>query len=152
MLTQVHDMGVVGTRVPPALEQKVQEYCRGLGKTPSQWLRELIEGELAGKTPSPALGNAIQGLAASVSDNAKLVGTILAVSIGLYKALVQIEMLNHPERAKELENIHREFSQRLLEGMPAKEQLTVEMGLKISDLASEIERIKGEKQTDQGGL
>jgi hypothetical protein len=138
-------MGVVGTRVPLALEQKVQEQCRGLGKTPSQWLRELIDRELSGKTPSPAIGDAIQGVAASVSDSAKLVGTILAVSLGLYKTLVQIEMLNHPERAKELENIQREFSERLLEGTPAKEQLTIEMGLKISDLASEIERIKGEK-------
>ena len=138
-------MGVVGTRLPPALEQKVQEYCSGLGKTPSQWLRELIEGELVGKTPSPAIGDAIQGLAGSVSDNAKLAGTILAVSIGLYKAFVQIEMLNHPERAKQLDNIHREFAERLLKGIPANEQLTIEMGLKISDLKSEIERIKGGK-------
>jgi len=139
-------MGVVGTRVPPALEQKVQEYCRGLGKTPSQWIRELIEREVFGKTPNPAIGDAVQGLAGLVSDNTKLVGTILAVSVGLFKTLVQIEMLNHPERAKQLEDIHREFSQGLLESIPAKEQLTIEMGLKISDLASEIERIKGEKQ------
>jgi len=139
-------MGVVGTRMPPVLEQKVQEYCRGLGKTPSQWLRELIERELSGKTPSPAVGDAIQGLAASVSDSAKLVGTILAVSLGLYKTLVQIEMLNHPERAKQLENIRREFSDRLLESIPAKEQLAIEVGLRISDLASEIERIKGGKR------
>ena len=145
-------MGVVGTRVPPVLERKALDHCRGLGKTPSQWLRELIENELSGKTPSPAVGDAIHGLAASVSDNAKLMGAILAVSVGIFKTLVQIEMLNHPERAKQLENIHREFWERLPEGIPAEEQLTIEMGLKISDLASEIERIKGEKQTDQGGL
>lgn len=139
-------MGVVGTRMPLDLEQKVQEHCRGLGKTPSQWLRELIERELSGKTPSPAIGDAVQGLAGLVSDNTKLVGTILGVSVGIYKAVVQIEMLNHPERAKQLENIHREFWERLLEGIPVKEQLAIEVGLKISDLASEIERIKGEKR------
>lgn len=138
-------MGVVGTRMPPALEQKVQEHCRSLGKTPSQWLRELIEKELHGKTPSPAIGDAVQGLAGLVSDNTKLVGTILAVSVGIFKALVQIEMLNHPERAKQLENIHREFSDRLLDSIPAKEELAIEVGLRISDLASEMERIKGEK-------
>ena len=138
-------MGVVGTRMPSALEQKVQEHCRGLGKTPSQWLRELIEKELSGKTPSPAIGDAVQGLAGLVSDNTKLVATILAVSVGIFKALVQIEMLNHPQRAKQLENINREFSERLLESIPAREQLAIEVGLKISDLASEIQRIKGQK-------
>ena len=132
--------------MPPALGQEVQEHCHGLGKTPSQWIRELVEKELSGKKPSPAIGDAVQGLSGLVGDNTKLVGTILAVSVGIYKTLVQIEMLDHPERAKQLENIHREFSERLLEAIPAKEQLTIEMGLKISDLASEIERIKGEKQ------
>lgn len=140
-------MGVVGTRLPPALGQKVQEHCQGLGKTPSQWVRELIEKELSGKAPSPAIGDAIHGLAALVSDNTKLMATIVAVSVGILKTLVHMEMLDHPERAKQLENIQREFWERLLESIPAKEQLTIEMGLKISDLASEIERIKGEKQT-----
>ena len=142
-------MGVVGTRVPPALEQKVQEYCYGLGKTPSQWLRELIERELSGKTPRPAIGDAIQGLAGLLSDNAKLVGTVLAVSVGMYRALSQIELLNHPEKAKQLESIQREFAARLLETAPAREQLTIELGLKVSDLASEIERMKGIRQIDQ---
>ena len=139
-------MGVVGTRLPPALGQRVQEHCHGLGKSPSQWVREVIEKELSGKTPSPAIGDAIQGLAGLVGNNTKLVGTILAVSVGVYKTLVQMEMLNHPQRAKQLESIHRQFSERLLESIPAQEQLTIEMGLKISDLASEIERIKGKKQ------
>ena len=127
-------MSVVGTRVPPDLGQKVQEHCRGLGKTPSQWLRELVERELFDKIPNPALGDAIQVLSGLVSDTTKFASTILAVSIGLYKTLIQIEMLNHPERAKQLEDIHREFSERLLESVPAKELFTVEMGLKISDL------------------
>ena len=139
-------MGVVGTRVPPPLGQRVQEHCRGLGKTPSEWLRELVERELAGKTPNPALGDAVQRLAELVSDNSKLAGTILAVAVGTYKALVQIEMVNHADTAKQIEQIDREFRAWLLENMPAKEQLTIEMGLRISDLASEIEKIKGQKQ------
>ena len=138
-------MGVVGTRVPPALEQRVQQHCCGLGKTPSEWIRELIERELSGKTPNPAVGDAIQGLAGLVADNTRLAGAILAISVGVYKALVQNEILNHPERAAQIKKGHREFAERLLESMPAKEQLTIEMGLRISDLASEIERIKGEK-------
>ncbi|OGO05562.1 MAG: hypothetical protein A2Y60_06725 [Chloroflexi bacterium RBG_13_54_9] len=143
-------MGVVGTRVPPALGQRVLEHCRGLGKTPSEWLRELVERELAGKTPNPAVGDAVQHLSELVGDNTKLVGTILAVAIGTYKALVQIEMVNHPDRTGQLEQIDRQFRERLLEKMPAKEQLTIETGLRISDLASEIERIRGEKQIQRG--
>lgn len=134
-------MPVVGARVPLALEQRVQQHCHGLGKTPSEWIRELLERELSGKTPSPALGEAVQGLVGSVSHNTQLAATILAVSVGIYKALVQVEMLNHPERAKELADIHRELGQKL-----AEEKLTIETGLRISDLASEIERIKGERQ------
>ncbi len=145
-------MGVVGTRVPLALGQQVQEHCRGLGKTHSEWLRELIERELAGKTPNPAIGDAVQRLDALVSDNAKLVGTILAVAVGTYKALVQIEMVNHAETAKQIEQIDREFRGWLLENIPDKEQLTIEMGFRVSDLTSEIERIKGDKQIQRGLL
>ena len=139
-------MGVVGTRLPPGLGLKVLEHCRGLGKTPSEWLRELIEKELAGKMPSPAVGDAIQRLDELINDNTALVGTILAVAAGTYKALVQIEMVNHADTAKQIEQIDREFRAWLLENIPAKEQLTIEMGFRVSDLTSEIERIKGEKQ------
>ena len=139
-------MGVVGTRLAPGLGQRVLEHCRGLGKTPSEWLRELIERELAGKTPNPAVGDAIQRLDELINDNTALVGTILAVAAGTYKALVQIAVLNHPERTEQLARIDREFQERLFKSIPAREQITIEMGLRVSDLASEIERIKGEKQ------
>lgn len=138
-------MPVVGARVPLALEQRVQQHCHGLGKTPSEWIRELLERELSGKTPSPALGDAVQGLAALVGHNTQLLGTVLAVSVGVYKALVQMEVLSHPERAKQIEDIHRQFAA-TMEGIPAQEQVAVETGLRISDLASEIARIRNEKQ------
>ena len=142
-------MGVVGTRVSPVLEQNIRDYCRGLGKTPSIWLRELVEREILGKTPSPAVGDAIKGLNELTSDNAKFVIGILAVSLNIYNALIQSEISNHPERAKQLEKVRSEFVGGLLKTLPLKEQLTVEMGVRISDLASEIERIKAEKQIKQ---
>jgi len=142
-------MGVVGTRVSPVLEQNVREHCLALGKTPSVWLRELVEKEISGKAPSPAVGDAIKGLNELTSDNAKLVIGILAVSLSVYNTLIQGEISNHPERAKQLENTHREFVGGLLKNLPLKEQLTVEMGVRISDLASEIERVKAEKQIQE---
>jgi len=142
-------MGVVGTRVSPVLEQNIRDYCRGLGKTPSIWLRELVEREILGKTPSPAVGDAIKGLNELTSDNAKFVIGILAVSLNIYNALIQSEISNHPERAKQLQKAHSELVGGLLKNLPLKEQLTVEMGVRISDLASEIERIKAEKQIKQ---
>jgi len=142
-------MGVIGTRVSSVLEQNIQDYCRGLGKTTSQWLRELIEKEISGKTPNPALGDAINGLSNLAADNAKFMIGILAVSLGIYNTLIRGEISSHPERAKQLEQAHSEFVGRLLKNLPLKEQLTVEMGIRISDLATEIERIKSEKQIQQ---
>lgn len=142
-------MGVIGTRVSPALEENILTYCRGLGKTISQWLRELMEKEISGKTPSPAVGDAIKGLSGLVSDNAKFMIGMLAVSLGIYNTLIRGEISSHPERAKQLEKAHSEFVGGLLKNLPLKEQLTVEMGVRISDLATEIERIKAEKQIQQ---
>ncbi len=133
-------MGVVGTRIPPVLEQNIREHCLALGKTPSVWLRELVEREISGKTPSPAVGDAIKGLNGLVSDNAKLVIGILAVSLGIYNSLIESEISNHPERAKQLEEAHREFVGSLIKNLPLKEYLTVEMGVRISDLSSEIQQ------------
>ena len=142
-------MGVVGTRVPPVLEQNIRDHCRGLGKTPSVWLRELIEREIWGKTPSPAVGDAIKGLSEVVSDNAKFMIGILAASLGIYNTIIQGEISDHPEKAKQLEKTHREFIAGLLKNLPLKEQVTVEMGIRITDLATEIERIKAEKQLER---
>ena len=142
-------MGVVGTRLSPALGQNVQNYCRSLGKTPSVWLRELIEREISGKPPSPAVGDAIKLINELVSDNAKLVIGMLAVSLGIYNTIIQSEISNHPERAKQLEKAHSEFVGGLLKNLPLKEHLTVEMGVRITDLATEIKRIKAEKQIQQ---
>jgi hypothetical protein len=113
------------------------------------WLRELIEQEISGKTPGPAVGDAIKGLSELTSDNAKFVTGILAVSLSIYKTLIQSEISNHPERAKELQKAHSELLGGLLKNLPLKEHLTVEMGVRISDLATEIERIKSEKQIQQ---
>ena len=142
-------MGVVGTRVSPVLEQNIRDHCRGLGKTPSIWLRELAEKEISGKTPSPAVGDAINGLNELTSDNAQFVIGILAVSLGIYNTLIQSEISNHPERAKQLEKAHSEVVGGLLKNLPLKEQVTVDMGIRITDLASEIERIKSKKQIQQ---
>ncbi len=142
-------MGVIGTRLPPVLEQNIRDHCHGLGKTPSEWLRELVEREISGKMPSPAVGDAIKVVNELVSENAKFMIGILAVSLGIYNTLVQSEISNHPERAKQLEKAHSEFVVGLLKNLPLKEQLTVEMGVRITDLASEIERIKAEKQIQQ---
>ena len=139
-------MGVVGTRVSPVLEQNIQDHCRGLGKTPSIWLRELVEREISGKTPSPAVGDAIKGINELVSDNTKLIIGILAASVGIYNTIIQGEILDHPDKAKQLGKAHGEFVAGLLKNLPLKEQLTVEMGVRITDLATEIERIKGKKQ------
>ena len=142
-------MGVVGTRVSPVLEQNIRDHCRGLGKTPSIWLRELVEREISGKAPSPAVGDAIKGLNELVSDNAKFMIGIMTVSVGVYNTLIQSEISNHPEKAKQLEKTHSEFVGELLKNLPLKEHLNVEMGVRITDLASEIERIKAEKQLQQ---
>ena len=142
-------MGVVGTRVSPVLEQNIRDHCHGLGKTPSVWLRELVEREISGKTPSPAVGDAIKGLSELTSDNAKFVIGILAVSLGMYNTLIQSEISNHPERAKQLQKAYSELVGGLLKNLPLKEQLTVEMGIRITDLATEIERIKSKKQLQQ---
>jgi len=142
-------MGVVGTRVSPVLEQDIREHCRGLGKTPSIWLRELVEREISGKVPIPAVGDAIKGLNELTSDNAKLVIGILAVSLNIYNTLIQSQISNHPERAKQLESVRSEFVGGLLKNLPLKEHLTVEMGVRITDLADEIERVKAEKQIQQ---
>ena len=138
-------MSVVGTRVSPVLEQNIRDYCHGLGKTPSVWLRELIEREIQGKIPTPAVGDAIKGLSELVSDNAKFIIGILAASLGIYNTIIQSEISDHPERAKQLEKAHRELVGGLLKNLPLKEQLTVEMGIRITDLATEIERIKSKK-------
>jgi len=142
-------MGVVGTRVSPVLEQNVREHCLALGKTPSIWLRELVEREISGKTPSPAVGDAIKELNELTTDNAKLMVGILAVSVGVYNTQIQSEISNHPEKAKQLEEARREFVAGLLKNLPLKEHLTVEMGVRITDLAGEIERVKAEKQIQQ---
>ena len=142
-------MGVVGVRVSPILEQNVRDHCLGLGKTPSVWLRELIEREISGKAPSPAVGDAIKGLNELTSDNAKFMIGIMAVSVGVYNTLIQSEISNHPEKAKQLEEARREFVAGLLKNLPLKEHLTVEMGVRVTDLASEIERVKAEKQIQQ---
>ena len=142
-------MGVVGTRVSPVLEQNIRDHCRGLGKTPSIWLRGLVEREISGKTPSPAVGDAIKGLNEVASDNTKFMVGILAVSVGVYNTLIQGEISNHPEQAKQLEEARREFVTGLLKNLPLKEHLTVEMGVRVTDLASEIERVKGKKQIQQ---
>lgn len=139
-------MAVIGTRVSPTLEQSVRTHCRCLGKTPSVWLRELMEKEISGKPPSPAVGDAIKELNQLVSDSAKLMGGILAVSLSACNILVQSEVSNRPEKAEQLEKAHSEFITGLLKNLPLKEKLTVETGVRISDLASEIERIKAEKQ------
>ncbi len=139
-------MGVVGARLTPVLEQNFRDHCLGLGKTPSVWLRELIEREISGKTPTPAVGDAIKGLNELTSDNAKFVFGILSVSLGIYSTLVQSQISDHPEKAKQLENTHRELVGGLLKTLPLKEQLTVEMGVRISDLAGEIERVKSKKR------
>ena len=142
-------MGVIGTRLSPVLEQDVREHCLALGKTPSIWLRELVEREISGKAPSPAVGDAIKGLNELVSDNAKFMIGIMTVSVGVYNTLIQSEISNHPEKAKQLEKTHSEFIGGLLKNLPLKEHLNVEMGVRITDLASEIERIKAEKQLQQ---
>ena len=142
-------MGVIGTRVTPILEQSVRTHCRGLGKTPSVWLRELIEKEISGKTPNPAVGDAITQLSQSISDNAKVMSGILAVSLSACNILVRSEVSNRPETAEQLEKTHSEFVTGLLKDLPLKEKLTVETGVRISDLATEIERIKAEKQLQQ---
>jgi len=142
-------MGVVGTRVSPVLEQNVREHCLALGKTPSVWLRELVEREISGKMPSPAVGDAIKGLNELVSGNTKFMVGIMAVSVGVYNTLIQGEISNHPEQAKQLEEARREFVTGLLKNLPLKEHLNVEMGVRVTDLASEIERIKAEKQLQQ---
>ena len=142
-------MGVVGTRVSSVLEQNIQDHCRSLGKTPSIWLRELVEREISGKTPSPAVGDAIKGLNELTSDNTKFMVGILAVSVGVYNTLIQSEISNHPEQAKQLEEARREFVAGLLKNLPLKEHLTVEMGVRVTDLASEIERVKDKKQLQQ---
>jgi len=139
-------MGVIGTRVTPFLEQSVRTHCRGLGKTPSVWLRELIEKEISGRTPSPAVGDAITQLSQSISDNAKVMSGILAVSLSACNILVRSEVSNRPETAEQLERTHSEFVTGLLKDLPLKEKLTVETGVRISDVASEIERIRAEKQ------
>lgn len=74
---------------------------------------------------------------------------ILAVSLNVYNALIQSEISNHPERAKQLEKAHSELVGGILKNLPLKEQLTVEMGVRVTDLASEIERIKNKKQIQQ---
>jgi len=142
-------MGVIGTRVTPILEQSVRTHCRGLGKTPSVWLRELIEKEISGKTPNPAVGDAITQLSQSISDNAKVMSGILAVSLSACNILVRSEVSNRPETAEQLEKTHSEFVTGLLKDLPLKEKLTVETGVRISDLATEIERIKAEKQIQE---
>jgi len=142
-------MGVVGTRVSPVLEQNVREHCLALGKTPSVWLRELVEREISGKMPSPAVGDAIKGLNELVSGNTKFMVGIMAVSVGVYNTLIQGEISNHPEQAKQLEEARREFVTGLLKNLPLKEHLNVEMGVRVTDLASEIERVKAEKQIQQ---
>jgi len=147
-------MGVVGTRLASVLEQNVREHCLGLGKTPSVWLRELIEREISCKTPGPAVGDALQGINELASDNAKFMVGILAVSMRIYSTLIQSEISDHPERAKQLEKAQKELVEGVLRAVPLKEQLTVEMGVRVSDLTSEIERIKGKKQAleeAQGG-
>jgi len=142
-------MGVIGTRVTPILEQSVRTHCRGLGKTPSVWLRELIEKEMSGKTPNPAVGDAITQLSQSISDNAKVMSGILAVSLSACNILVRSEVSNRPENAEQLEKTHSEFVTGLLKNLPLKEKLTVETGVRISDVATEIERIRAEKQIQQ---
>jgi len=142
-------MGVIGTRVTPILEQSVRTHCRGLGKTPSVWLRELIEKEMSGKTPNPAVGDAITQLSQSISDNAKVMSGILAVSLSACNILVRSEVSNRPENAEQLEKTHSEFVTGLLKSLPLKEKLTVETGVRISDVATEIERIRAEKQIQQ---
>jgi len=42
-------MSVIGTRLPPSLEEKVRRVCQELGRTPSQWLRELVQREIEGR-------------------------------------------------------------------------------------------------------
>ena len=142
-------MGVIGTRVTPILEQSVRTHCRGLGKTPSVWLRELIEKEISGKTPNPAVGDAITQLSQSISDNAKVMSGILAVSLSACNILVRSEVSNRPDTAEQLEKTHSEFVTRLLKDLPLKERLTVETGVRISDVASEIERIRAKEQIQQ---
>jgi len=142
-------MGVVGTRVSSVLEQNIREHCLALGKTPSIWLRELVEREISGKTPSPAVGDAIKELNEMTTDNAKFMVGILAVSVGVYNTQIQSEISNHPEKAEQLEDARREFVTGLLKNLPLKEHLNVEMGVRITDLASEIERVKAEKQLQQ---
>jgi len=144
-------MGVIGTRVTPILEQSVRTHCRGLGKTPSVWLRELIEKEMSGKTPNPAVGDAITQLSQSISDNAKVMSGILAVSLSACNILVRSEVSNRPENAEQLEKTHSEFVTGLLKNLPLREKLTVETGVRISDVATEIERIRAEKQIQQEG-
>ncbi len=142
-------MGVVGTRVSPVLEQNIRDHCHGLGKTPSVWLRELIEREIRGKTPNPAVGDAVKGLSELASENTRFIVGILAACLGIYNTLVQSEISNHPDKTKQLEKTHSEFIAGLLKNLPIKEQLTVEMGIRITDLATEVERIKAEKQLEQ---
>ena len=138
-------MGVIGARVPIVLERNIRDHCRGLGKTPSVWFRELIEREISGKTPNPPIGDAIGRLNDLVSDGTNFMLGILAVSLSVYNTLIQSEIFNHPERAEQLENAHRELVG-LLETLPLKERLTGEMKVKIADLESEIARVKGVKQ------
>jgi len=113
------------------------------------WLRELIEKEISGKTPNPAVGDAITQLSQSISDNAKVMSGILAVSLSACNILVRSEVSNRPETAEQLEKTHSEFVTGLLKDLPLKEKLTVETGVRISDLATEIERIKAEKQIQE---
>ena len=142
-------MGVIGTRVTPILEQSVRTHCRGLGKTPSVWLRELIEKEISGRTPNLAVGDAITQLSQSISDNAKVMSGILAVSLSACNILVRSEVSNRPETAEQLERTHSEFVTELLKDLPLKERLSVETGVRISDVATEIERIGAKKRIQQ---
>lgn len=138
-------MGVIGARVPLVLERTIRDYCRGLGKTPSAWFRELIEREISGKAPNPAIGDAVGRLSDLVSDNTNFMLGILAVSLSIYNTLLRSEISNHPEEAGQLENAHRELVG-LLQTLPLKEQLSGDMEVRIADLASEIERIKNKNQ------
>ena len=133
-------MGVVGTRVSVELGERVEGHCRAVGKTPSQWLRDLIQGELEGKAPAPALGEALQGVAQEVAQTSQLLGHLLRLSVGTLRLLAQGEMMDHPERAGEVLRIYRQSLQGLAQ-LPG--ALKVEMGVRVSDLASEIERLRG---------
>ncbi len=131
-------MSVIGTRLPPSLGEKVRRVCQELGRTPSQWLRELVQREIEGRELF-----SLEQLASDLERNAEFLQLLLMLSVVTYKMLCLVAA-HQGSPAWRIEQLDQKLWEGFSEDILRKRLLPLGTMRELNWVVSEIEELKME--------